>query len=259
MIFIFCYSVVKIGFEKILYSVQEDTVEQEVCIVIHGGSLARLVNLSVFSSDGTAQAPGDYAQVFYLIAYSQSDRERKCINVTIIDDSLVENTETFTLSLLTEDASVSLIQSSLSVMIIDNDKVMLALQETNYTVIESVGQLEVKFEFKGELERNITFSLESNDETASSLSGDYTFILETRSISSESVTDGIISLSVNILDDLKVEGLETFTIQATSSDAAVIFETERRTAVIFIEDDDSKQANSMCVQDRYYTVMLITT
>lgn len=219
---------------------QEGASQLEACMILQGGMLARPVYLTISSSNGTAQAPGDYNELIYHMTLSHSDGVRKCINITIIDDELVEDTEIFSLTLASEDNAVSLIPDRLTVMILDNDKVTLTLQQTNYTVNESVGQLELNVELKGTLERNITVSLETTDGNASSRSGDYTAILETLTFSSGSESGSTVAFAVDIHDDQIVEGEESFSIQATSSDAAVVFEAEKETAYVSIEDDDCK-------------------
>lgn len=236
---------VMIGFEQTLYYAQEGIAQQEVCIVIQGGSLARSVDLSVSNSDGTAQAPGDYLKTLHLNTYSHTDGERKCFNVTIMDDDIVENNETFYLALFSKDPAFSLISSRTAVVITDNDEVMLTLQETNYTVNESVGLVEIKVELEGKLERDVTLSMKSNDGTALALSRDYSPLSETLTFYTGSETTNLLSVYVSIHDDLKVEGKESFTIQAMSTDVAVIFKNERDTVFIFIEDDDSKLSHDL--------------
>ena len=244
----YIHTAVNIGFEQTLYSVQEDAAQLKVCVVIEGATLARSVELTISSSNGTAQAPQDYAETFYSISYLQSDGERKCINITIVDDDIIENTETFSLRLASVDVAVSVISDELTVTILDDDQVTLALRETNYTVNESAGQLQVMVELKGNLERSISFSLNSNDGTASALGGDYTTISDTLSFPSGSKTGSIISFTVDIHDDLLVEGQESFSIQASSADEAVVFEIGKEIVFIAIEDDDCKWSLQICMQ-----------
>ena len=218
--------------------IQEDMTHQEICMVIERGVLARSVNLMISSSDVTAQAPADYNKISYLTSYSHNDGARKCINVTVVDDDLVENMETFELWLISKDEAVSLTSDHLTLKIIDNDKVLLAMEKTNFTVNESIEQLEVKVTLSGKLERDVIFSVKTSDETALAQSGDYDAILETLSISPGN--DSTISLFITIQNDQRVERQEYFTIQAVSSDAAVLFEADRDTAYVYISDDDSE-------------------
>lgn len=55
------------------------------------------------------------------MTFAPSDGDKKCVNVTIVDDSLVENNEEFSLTLTTSDSAVSLTSSEATVTIIDND------------------------------------------------------------------------------------------------------------------------------------------
>jgi hypothetical protein len=206
--------------------------------VIKGGALARPVDLVISSRDVTALAPDDYKKIGYLTSYSHNDGARKCINVTIVDDDLVENTETFQLWLTSKDKAASLISSQVTLMIVDNDKALLALEQTNFTVNESIGQLEVKVKIIGQLERNVIFSVTTDDGTALARDGDYSAISETLSFSPGN--GNTISLFINIHDDQRIESREYFSIRVETSDGAVLLEADKDTAYVFISDDDSK-------------------
>ncbi len=210
----------------------------EVCVVIKAGALARPVDLVISSRDVTALAPDDYKKIGYLTSYSRNDGARKCINVTIVDDDLVENTETFQLWLTSKDKAVSLISSQVTLMIVDNDKALLALEQTNFTVNESIGQLEVKVRIIGQLERDVFFSVTTDDGTALARDGDYSTISETLSFSPGN--GSTISLFINIHDDQTVESREYFSIRAETSDGAVLLEADKDTAYVFISDESSK-------------------
>ena len=221
-----------------MYTIQEDMTQQEACIVIEGGALARPVDLVISSTDVMAQTPDDYKRISYLTSYSHNDGTRKCINITIVDDDLVEDTETFQLWLTSKDEAVSLMSNQLTLMIVDNDKALLALEQTNFTVNESIGQLEVTVRLSGQLERNVIFSVTSDDGTALVQGGDYSAISETLSFSPDN--SSTISLFINIHNDERVERQEYFSIQLESSDGAVLLEADNDTAYVFISDDDSK-------------------
>ena len=234
----FQLSAIDIGFEQTLYTLQEDVTQQEVCIVIEGGALARPVDLVISSSDVTAQAPDDYKKINYLTSYSHNDGARKCINITIVDDDLVEATEAFVLNLTSKDEAVSLMSNQLTLMITDNDKALLALEQTNFTVNESIGKLEVKVRLSGQLERDVVFSVKTDDGTALAQGGDYSATKFSETFSSSPGNGSTISLFINIYNDQRVERLEYFSIQVMSSDTAVLFEVD--TAYVFISDDDSE-------------------
>ena len=213
-------------------------IEQEICMIIEGGALARPVDLIISSSDITATAPEDYKMINYVTSYSYSDGARKCINITIVDDDIVENIETFVVWLTSKDEAVSLISDHLTLTIIDNDKVRLALQQTNFTVNESIGHLEVNVGLDRKLERNVIFSLKTRDETALAQSGDYAAISDTLTFSPDNDTS--ISLFINIHNDQIVERQESFSIEVVSSDSAVLLEADKGTAFVIINDDDSE-------------------
>ena len=236
---IFILSAIDIGFEQTSYTIQEGATQLQVCIVIEGGALARPVDLVISSRDITAQAPDDYKEISYLTSFSHNDGARKCINVTVVDDDLVENTEIFQLWLTSKDEAVSLMSNQLTLMIVDNDKALLALEQTNLTVNESIGKLEVKLKLTGQLERNVIFSVVSDNGTALAQGGgDYSAISETLSFSPGN--DSTISFFISIHDDQIVETQEYLSVRVESSDGAVLLEADKDTAYVFISDDDSK-------------------
>ena len=64
------------------------------------------------------------------MTFAPSDNGRKCLNVTILDDSLVERREDFMLSITTSDPAVSLSRNEATVTIIDNDRKLYGLYYT---------------------------------------------------------------------------------------------------------------------------------
>ena len=74
-------------------------------------------------------APADYIQVRSM-TFAPSDNGRKCLNVTILDDSLVERRESFMLTITTSDPAVSLSRNEATVTIIDNDRKLYGLYYT---------------------------------------------------------------------------------------------------------------------------------
>ena len=230
-----------VGFETSKYSLREGMSSPEVCILLEGGQLDRPVDITLFSSDRTAHAQADYARLF-TTQFEPSDGNTHCVDIAIIDDSLVERNETFTLALISNDSAVSLTSQSATVVIIDNDQAMFGFVHNTYTVNEGGGQGEIAIQLLGgqSLEREIFVHLESSDGSAIATNSDYTAFRKALTFSPGSSPGTVESLVIDIFDDNLVEEVEYFTVHAVSMDSAVQFEVGKENATIFIKDNDCK-------------------
>lgn len=232
-----------IGFERAQYVVREDTPQLVVCLTLQDGrELARPVDFTVSSSDGSAQAPWDYTSVELNTRFEPSHGHRKCLQLGIVDDWRLEDNEVLTLNLALTDPSIFLGLAQTSVTILDNDHVMVGLQPTLYTVEENIEQIELTVELLGDIERDISVILESKDGTAFASDGDYIPFLEVLTFSKGSSSGSIRSARVYIQDDPLIERLEYFTVHLSPVDVRVQIEQSREDATIYIISDDGMLA-----------------
>jgi hypothetical protein len=196
------------------------------------------LNLTLASSDGTASELKDFSKLLLTIPFSESDGDRLCINVTIIDDLLLENNENFTLLLTSTDSAVSVKLNMTTVTILDDDSVTLALQPMKFTIAESSQQVQITVLLRGSLEREVSLMLESDDGTTS-FDNDYKMLSDKLTFPRSSAASSSLTVNVTIINDLLVEGMEYFTICALSMDAAAHFIPGRNSTTIHIMDDDS--------------------
>ena len=241
-----------LGFDKADYHVYENDTSVEICVRRRGGILNRPLDLTITSSDGTANELNDYSKLLLIVPFSQSDGDRLCINVTIIDDLILEHDESFTLLLTSTDSAVSVKLNVTTMTILDDDAVTLALQPMQLTVTESSQQVEITVVLRGSLEREVTLMLESDDETAS-FNKDYKMLSDKLTFPPSIAASSSLSVNVTIVDDPLVEGMEYFTIYAFSKDATVYFIPGRNSTTVHIEDDDSKLEKSV------HTFLQLTT
>lgn len=227
------------GFEVSEYSLHEGMSSLEVCILVEGGQLHRPINIALSSNDRTAVAQLDYAGL-YLAEFTPSDGNMRCIDVTIRDDTVVERDESFILALNSSDRAVRIISDSATVTIIDNDQVIVGFMHNSYTVTEGVGHLEVGIQLLDgqSLEREIIVYVESSDESALSVNGDYAAFRRTLTFPQGSLPGTILPLEITILDDTMVEDLEYFTLRTGTTDHAVQHQTGKQNSTVYIKDDD---------------------
>ena len=117
-----------------------------VCVLVLGGQLARSVPVLLLTSSGSAtgmQSNPTYSSNYtirnVIVMFNQpsdgddflggsfdrsvdtSNSGMLCISISIIDDTVVEEAEGFTVNVSTTDTAVAISPSSATVVIIDND------------------------------------------------------------------------------------------------------------------------------------------
>ena len=134
---------VTIGFDATAYTFTEtdSTVSRSVTVSVQSGSLARDVVVTVQTMDGTATggslihrhckcvihvlsflppASSDYTTVSMDLTFN-AGTTNQTVMIPIADDTVVESTESFTVSLMSVDSVVTLNPSTTSVTIQDDD------------------------------------------------------------------------------------------------------------------------------------------
>ena len=131
-------------------------------------TLGRIVNLTLSTEDGkaTSVVPRDFTAVSLPLQIDMT-QPKACINVTIDDDSIVEDAESFRVVVSSSDPNVDIMNSITIVTIEDNDKVVIGFETDRYHGKE--GQRAIVCVIVKEavsLERRVLVQLSSNDRTA---------------------------------------------------------------------------------------------
>ncbi|TAE70508.1 MAG: hypothetical protein EAZ86_07145 [Oscillatoriales cyanobacterium] len=104
------------------FSVNEDGTPITTVTVTRTGSSAGAVSATVSLADGTAIAPGDYANTPIAVNFAAGDTTPKTVNIPIVNDTLVEGNETVRLTLGSPTGNTTIgTQSTATVNIVDND------------------------------------------------------------------------------------------------------------------------------------------
>ena len=85
-----------------------------------------------------------------------------CGNLTLLDDGLLEDQESLTVTMTVNDQSerVSIHISQATVVIMDNDEVTLSLRSTSESIVpEDVGRVEVCVDLDGSTEKAIEYGV----------------------------------------------------------------------------------------------------
>ena len=90
---------------------------------------------------------------------SEAVTQLRCQRIPILNDSVLENTESFSIRITTFDTSVVLTQSRVPVYIQDDDGVRVSLERREYSIREEEGALTVCTTLDGAIEREIQMML----------------------------------------------------------------------------------------------------
>ena len=178
------------------------------------------VNLS--AANGTARGSGtDFTTPASTFTF-RSGRTSETISISIVDDLILENHETFTLTLgAASDSSYTVgSQSSTVVTITDDDSVTVKLQHATQSVAEGDGTVVMRVLKDGDADIAVLGTLTMTDGTAIGGSDpteagiDY----DDDPIPSFSIPAGVssVDLAVPVNDDDEVEASETFTVALTA-------------------------------------------
>ena len=158
---------ISIGFDP-PYTVTEGDGSIEVCAVLISGSLERTVTLNFTLSTGddsaTSTDPVDFSAVAVDLQFDKMNT-RVCIEILVTDDSIVEDRESFVLTIRSNDERLTVdnMRGTSTVLIIDNDRVEIGFERGKYLQIEEGRTIEVCAILRNTtLERVLTIRLKDN-------------------------------------------------------------------------------------------------
>ena len=216
---------VSIGFERTTYTEREDVGQFQVCVVVTDPPLSGTMppgsaEVTVGSAIGTATA-GDFTAVNRTITFNET-RRRDCLAVAITNDTVLENSEIFTLTLApnaaASDFAVAIDSSAATstVEIQDDDPLTVQWSAAAYTAGEEDGGVTVTLELDvppGVTINRAAFSLGVSTHLLSgdtaTAGSDFTALLN-QQVGPFNNTTRSHTVVVPILDDTLVEGDETF-------------------------------------------------
>ena len=111
----------------------------------------------------------DYEPVTNLLVFgepSNQNNQTYCFDITIRDDIILEDTETFQVVLETSDPGVHLVQDTTKIYVLDDDGVRMGLSEREYYTSESDRSVPICVELVGMIEQNIIVTLNTHSGSA---------------------------------------------------------------------------------------------
>lgn len=117
-----------IQFSNPQYVVKEDGTPVLAVTLTRTGGSSGAVSTTVNLANGTAFAPGDYSNNPITVNWADGDATSKTVTIPIVDDSLVEPSETVNLSLSNPTGGATLgTQTTATLTILDNDSVPVVM------------------------------------------------------------------------------------------------------------------------------------
>jgi len=94
---------------------------------------------------------------------------RQCVNVSIVNDEILENTEQFRVILSSPNSFVRLVRPASLVYVLDNDGVRISLEQREVELSEAreTGSIDICASLVGLTQRNIAVTLTTQQGTAS--------------------------------------------------------------------------------------------
>lgn len=192
------------------------------------------ITVAYAASNGTATAPADYASATGTLTFTPGATQA-AFNVTIVNDTLVENSETFSVTLSNPISATLGAPASASITIADNDLPSVALSSANYFVNEGAGAVPVTLTLDQPAPFTVTVAYATSNGTASApadyiaASGSVTF--------AAGITQSMIDIT--IVNDAAIENNETFSVTLSSPANATM--GAPAAASISITDNDQPQ------------------
>jgi len=218
------------------FSVNEDGTTSAAVTVTRTGSSTAAVSATVNLANGSATAPADYANTPILVNFGAGDSAPKTINIPIVNDTLVEGTETVNLSLVNPTGGATIgTQGTASLSIIDNDS-SLQFSGSSFSVNEDGTPITtVTVTRTGSTAGAVSATVSLADGTAIA-PGDYANTPIAVNFAAGDTTPK--TVNIPIVNDTLVEGTETVNLTLGSPTGNTTIGTQS-TATLGIVDNDS--------------------
>jgi Calx-beta domain-containing protein len=184
------------------------------------------------TSNGTATAGSDFTTTSGTLNWSTGDSANKTFNIPIIDDSVYEGNETFTVTLSGASGSTAGSPSTMTITINENEVAQygtLSLSPATYSVLEGATTVTVSVTRAGGTDGPVSVQYAASNGTAASGS-DFTATSGTLNWAlGDSATK---TFSVTILDDSAAEPGETINLALSSPTGGAVIGTGSGTITI---------------------------
>ncbi|HZY42098.1 MAG TPA: Calx-beta domain-containing protein, partial [Anaerolineae bacterium] len=203
------------------------------------GAAAVTVTVDYATTNGTATAPADYAAASGTLTFTPGVTQA-AFNVAIVNDALIENAETFGVTLSNPISATLGAPSSASVTISDNDQPGVALSSATYSANESAGVVPITVTLNQAAPYVVTVAYATSNGTAIA-PGDYASATGTVTF-----TPGVTQSTFNvaIVNEALVENSEIFNVTLSNPSGATLGAPTSTTITIIDNDLPAVQFSS---------------
>jgi parallel beta-helix repeat protein len=232
----------KLQFDSSTYSVNEGAGTVTITVNRVGGSDGA-VTVKYATAAGTAASGSDFTSKTGTLSWAAGDASSKTIVVPIVDDTLVEGNESFSLTLSNATGGATLgTPVTTSVTILDNDvalpKGQLQFAATNYSVSEGAGTVTITVTRTSGSAGAVTVQYRTYDMASDPNpawgEGDYRTTSGKLTFAAGETSK---TFSVKIIDDTQVESSEVFGVELLNPTGGATLGANSNAAVTILEND----------------------
>jgi uncharacterized protein (TIGR03118 family) len=207
---------------------------------------ALAVTVDFATANGSATGGSDFASRTGSLSFAPGETT-KMISIQVSGDATNEPDETFSVNL--SNAANATIPDAQGTGVILNDDAPAVGVSPTFTVAENAGTLSIAITRGGDATMPGTVDFATADGTASQQS-DYLIANGTLSFAAGEMTKNVV---ISIIDDVKVEGSETFTFSLSNPTGGVVLGSAN-TATITITDNDTVAPTTNPIDDPNFFV-----
>jgi uncharacterized delta-60 repeat protein/uncharacterized repeat protein (TIGR01451 family) len=240
-------------FSAAVYTINESNAVATITVIRTNGNIGP-VNVTVQSSGGTATATVDYAPVSTVLAFADRQTVRT-FTVPIIQDTIVEGTETVQLLLSNPSPGTFINQPNPATLQIVDDEVSVGFSAATYTVTESLTNVTITVIRTGDTNNGFFVTVNTSDGTATA-NADYgprtTTLFFAPGVTNQTFT-------VAVFEDTLAEGDEFLNLTLSSASSGVALGPIATARLDILDNDTGFNFSSATYATNEATVDLIIT
>jgi hypothetical protein len=211
-------------------------------VVSRTGGVGDTASVQVQLSDGTATSTVDYDNTTQTVAFAANEVSRT-VTIPINDDSVIEPTESLTLTLINPTNTFTTTPHTATLEILDNDGATLAISDVTQTE-ENTGTTTFPFTvtLSANVQGGVSVSYATSDGTATTANNDYAAASGTLNFAGNAGETQLISVTVN--GDTTVEPNEAFTVSLSTPDVSGVTLADS-VGVGRIVNDDTEESDGI--------------
>jgi hypothetical protein len=218
------------------FSVTEGEPVAEVTVT-RTGVLDNAVSATITLTNGTATSPEDYSNTPIKVNFAPGETA-KTVGIPIVDDTIVEGSETVNLTLTNPTGGAAIGQQSTSTLTIADNDIALQFSSPTFSVSENGTPIKaVTVTRTGVLNRAVSATVTLTDGTATYPQDYINTPIQLNFAPGETAK----TVAIPIVDDTSVEGSETINLTLTNPSSGATIGTQNM-AVLEIADNDTAPA-----------------